>query len=144
MVEDVFRLLLTGRRHVERGHAIDVLALDPEDFAAGGQDRGPRAQAHEHLGQGRRRINKVLAVVQHQQKVPAADGARDGLGGDFLCAQLEPSVLATVDGTSVGSDSEASSTSHPPSVNSPRMRRASFKASVVFPMPPGPVRVTTR
>ena len=52
--------------------------------------------------------------------------------------------LATANGTSCGSDNDASSTSHPPSAKSPTTRRATFSARELFPMPPGPVSVTTR
>ncbi len=49
---------------------------------------------------------------------------------------FKPSALATADGTSSGSDSEASSTSHPPSSNSASGPLATLRASAVLPMPP--------
>ena len=43
-----------------------------------------------------------------------------------------------------GSSVWASSTQHTPAGNDPRVARAAASASLVFPVPPGPVRVTRR
>ena len=58
--------VLCHPRHFERRNAIDVLAVDPERFAARRQYRGTWAQAHEHLDQVRRRVDDVLAIVENQ------------------------------------------------------------------------------
>lgn len=54
-----------------------------------------------------------------------------------------PSVSAVALGTSSGSVIVASSTSHTRRRSSVRDRWAAASASVVFPMPPGPMSVTT-
>jgi len=56
---------------------------------------------------------------------------------------ISPSVLATVDGTRPGSDSEASSTIHPRFKVGEEVTGTGLVASEVLPMPPGLVKVTT-
>ena len=87
--QDVVRVHRFRGRHFERRNAIDVLAVDPQNFAARRQYRGARAPAHEHLRQVRHRIDDVLAVIEHQQKMLSADGSRDGLGGNRFAAELQ-------------------------------------------------------
>ena len=80
---------LLGSGDVERRNAVDGLALDPHDFAAGRQNRGARTQAHHGLDQGRHRVDQVLAIVEHEQEMPVADGARERLRRDLLAAELQ-------------------------------------------------------
>ena len=58
--------------------------------------------------------------------------------------RLHCKTLAIAVGTRAGSDSDASSTNHAPSANSPTTPRAASRARLVLPIPPGPVRVTKR
>ena len=119
VLHDVVRRRLPESGHVERRNAIDGLAVDPQDFAAGRHNRGARAQAREGLGQVRRRVDDVFAIIEHKQKMSSTNGASDRLRRN-LAGELQPERAATVDGTRPGSDSEASSTIHPPSSKSGR------------------------
>jgi hypothetical protein len=78
VAEDLVRIQLFCCRHFKRQHRIAVLPRDPENFAAGCQDRDARTHSDERFSQHRRRINDVFAVVEHQQKVFFGEGPRDG------------------------------------------------------------------
>ena len=75
--------------------------------------------ASERLGQRRHRLDEVLAIVEDQQQLLVPDGTRNGFGRTLLGPIGSSSAPATADGTRAGSDSDASSTSQPPSANSP-------------------------
>ena len=74
----------------ERRNAIDVLALDPQDLAAGCQNRRARTQARERFRQLRRRVDDVFAIVENKEEFSSTDRASDGLGGNLVAAQLQP------------------------------------------------------
>src|SRR4030095_4744598 len=58
-------------------------------------------------------------------------------------ATVSPIAIATVTGTSSGSDNGASSATQTPSVNSDNSPRATSRPSRVFPTPPVPINVTS-
>ncbi len=145
VASNLVRFELVVRGHFKRRHAIGVLC--------------PRSEASSRLVarivvRGHRRTNisaRVAAASMTCSQLSRTSRsffpptARATASAEWTSdPSLSPSTPATADGTRCGSDSDASSTSHPPSANSPRTRRATFNARVVFPMPPGPVRVTTR
>jgi len=66
-------------RHRERRHAIGLLAFDPQQLAAGRQNRGLRAGANNRLGESRGHVDDVLAIVEQQQDAPSPDRARHRL-----------------------------------------------------------------
>ena len=80
---------LSESGHIERRNAIHRLTIDPQDFAAGHENRGVWTHAYEALGQVGRRIDDVLAIVEYQQKMSRANIASDGLRG-HLAAELQP------------------------------------------------------
>ena len=136
---------LPGIGDLERRNAVNRLILDPHDIAAGRQDRDAWAEPHYDLGQGRHRLDQVLAIVEHEQEMPVAHAARKKL----LAVTRSPpsfssSTPATADGARASSESDASSTSQAPCSKSMSKSPAAFKARAVFPIPPGPVKVTTR
>ena len=76
-------------RHFERRNTVDILSANLQNFAACRQDRNVRTLPNEHFGQVRHRIDDVLAVVEHEQKLATADGTRKGAGGNPLSADLQ-------------------------------------------------------
>ena len=88
--QDVVWLFLADGRHFERRHAIDVLAVDAQHFAARRQNCCARAKAHESLHEVRHCVDDVLAIVQDQEKVAAADGACHSLAGNLSAAEFQP------------------------------------------------------
>ena len=83
-------------------------------------------------------------MVDDEEHVPVADRTRDGCRLTSSPSSLTPSTLATADGTRSGSETAASSTSTLSATRSGIARRAASSASAVFPIPPGPTRLTTR
>ncbi len=77
VLHDVVRRRLPEGRHLQRRNAIDGLAVDPQDFAAGCHNRGARARAREGLGQVGRRVDDVLAIIEHQHEMSSTSGASD-------------------------------------------------------------------
>ena len=77
-------------RHVEGRHLVDALALHPQRLATGGQQTGFRAGARQRLGHSRRRVDDVLAVVEHEEQPPSAERPRDPLGRRLGPAELQP------------------------------------------------------
>ena len=67
-----------------------------------------------------------------------------GSGLTSLATASALSTLATAVGTRSGWDRAASSISHPPPSKLESRSRATSRANAVFPIPPGPVNVTTR
>ncbi len=100
------------------------------------EDRDTRAQANQRFDQCRRCINQVFAVIQRSAKPLSGDRPSNCFRSRAHRTQsLNPSTPATADGTRVGSDSDASSTNHPPSMAklADNMPRRASRASVVFP-----------
>src|SRR5215510_9349740 len=89
VLESIARVAVR-RRHFERRHMIDVLTFDTQRLSARSQDGCSRARAYERLGELRRRIDQMLAVVQHQKQSPSADRRRDGAGSNLIGTRLLP------------------------------------------------------
>jgi hypothetical protein len=70
----------------QRCQSHQVLAADVQGLAAGRQDPQPGAGIEQAQGERRDGVHHVLAVVQHQQPGPLAEGARDQR--DRIPAQL--------------------------------------------------------
>jgi ABC-2 type transport system permease protein len=67
------RGLLAGIRQGQRLDQPQRLTGDAERFPAGREDPQPPALAKHSIGERRRRLDHVLAVVQDQQRLPLAD-----------------------------------------------------------------------
>ncbi len=80
-------LLLMRARHIQRRDAIDELALDPQDLAAGHHNRSGRTQTHYRFRQSSHRVDDVFAIVQNQENFLSSDGANDGLSANCVAAQ---------------------------------------------------------
>ncbi len=65
-----------GRERLDRAHQ---LAGNSQGFAAGGEDREPRAAGQQRLGEFGRRVDHVLAVVEDQE-LAARGAVRDEQG----------------------------------------------------------------
>jgi hypothetical protein len=89
VLHDVVRCRLPGSGHLERRNAIDGLAVDPQDFAAGCHNRGARAQTREGLGQVRHRVDDVFAIIEHEHEMSSTNGASDRLRRN-LAGKLQP------------------------------------------------------
>ncbi len=63
----------------ERGHHPHHLAGHPQRLAARGHDRDGRGVAQEPVGDDRRGLHHVLAVVEHQQRLVAAEGGAEAV-----------------------------------------------------------------
>ena len=61
------------RRHRQRRHRVDPLAGGGQRFAGRGEDPHPRAAAQEVVGQPGAGVEEVLAVVEHDQQLPAGE-----------------------------------------------------------------------
>jgi hypothetical protein len=66
MIERFALAVIASRRHVQGRDAIDLLPVDPQDFAAGDEQRCGRAEADDGLDLVCRGVDDVLAIVQHQ------------------------------------------------------------------------------
>ena len=77
--EDVFRVLVVFRWHIERRDPVDVLAGDSQRLAAGCEQRDAGAGAQQSLRHAGRRLDHMLAVVDDQQELLGADRTRDTL-----------------------------------------------------------------
>ena len=82
-------MLLAGLRgHPQGQHPVDALA--PVGTVRGwSPDRARWIGAHQRLGDPRRRLDHVLAVIQHDQEAPGAHGRRHPLGG-LRAGEREP------------------------------------------------------
>jgi len=113
------------------------------------QDPQPLALPEHPAGERRRRLDHVLTVVQNQQRLPLADrGDEPSVGSAFGAPpsriSRRPSAASVDCATSPSAPMAASSTSQAPSGRSPSSVRAVSVASLVFPQPPGPIRVVSR
>src|SRR6266446_6423377 len=77
-------------RHIQRGNAIDVFALDPQDLAARRNNGSGRTQTEHRYRQARSRIDDVFAIVEDKKELLSSNGARDGLRGNLVAPQLQP------------------------------------------------------
>ena len=61
----------------QRRHPPGQLAGHPDRRTAGSQNRQPGARAQERVGQYTARVDQVLTIVQHHQRVPVADESHE-------------------------------------------------------------------
>jgi hypothetical protein len=59
----------SGQR--QRRHPVYLLAVDAERLAGGDQEADPGRVQHDVLAEPGRRVDQVLAIVQHEQRVLA-------------------------------------------------------------------------
>ena len=144
VVIDDRRAIAALRRHIERRHAIDILALDAQDFLAGRQNQHIGTHADDRLGKSCRGVGEVLAVVEHKQDLFSADCPGDGFGGNLLAADPQAEHGCDRGRHEYGSDNAASSTNQQSPSSAGKSARATSSANTLFPIPPGPVSVTTR
>ncbi len=78
--QQMLPILGSLRRQREREHAIDVLPRRAERLAAGRHDAGVRIGVQQSRGHAGRRLDDVLAIVQHEQDTLGADRRRHPLG----------------------------------------------------------------
>ena len=148
MIQNVVGVIPPRSGNVERRNAIDILSRDPKNFAARRQDRDVRSSTPGSVSaRVATRIDEVLAIVQDQQQFFVPNGMRDGfrrgaVGDRPVSLSQPPRPPARAPGPSATPAQQASLHYHP--ANSPSTRRAAFRPRLVLPMPPGPVRVTTR
>ena len=110
---------------------------------AGGDQHLQPGRGGEELLQQRRRLHHLLEVVDHQQELLVAQALhrlRDRAPGRFEDHQAR----ATTGGTRVGSVTEERSAKKAPSLNAGRSSAATRRARRDLPVPPGPVRVSSR
>ena len=91
LAELVQRLDGIGRGQLEWRHREDVLTGRRQRLTAGGDDTHPRRGADDLGHEERGGLEQVLAVVQHQQQLPAlevAEKQRDRIGGGLI-AQVQ-------------------------------------------------------
>ena len=69
----------SGRFDRQRTHCDGTLTIQPQQLSTGRQDHDVRTVGHDRLDQLRDCIDQVLAVVQHQQAVLAAQCSGDQL-----------------------------------------------------------------
>ena len=144
VLKDMLRFLLLFGWHVQRRNAINVLAFNPQDFPARRKDRRVGTHVHDRFRHGSRYIDDVFAVVQNQQKLSSADGAGQGLRGNFVTTQLQAENPG--DGRWDQSRLQQRDQLNEPDVAAKGLRQATgnLKCQPVLPIPPGPVSVTTR
>ena len=114
--------------------------------------RLPAGHQHREAGTGRQQLGHdrrggqdLLEVVEQQQDGPppqVAPSGRPAIGRPPT--SRTPSAWAMVDGTSAGSEIGASSTRNTPCSKSSSRSAATWRPRRVFPVPPGPVSVTSR
>ncbi len=78
--EQILAILGSLGRQVEREHSIDVLPRRAERLATGGHDAGVRIGVQQRGGHAGRRLDHVLAIVQHEQDALGAERRRHSLG----------------------------------------------------------------
>src|SRR5262249_56621214 len=132
------------------------LTGDAERFPARRQDPQPSALSEHSIGELRRRLDHVLAVVQYQQRLPLADRGDQPVRRIRARCRTEQCIPEAERGqrrlrhvpahlpVPFTAPMAASSTSQTPSGRSPVSVRAVSVASLVFPEPPGRTRVVSR
>ena len=134
-----------SRRHSERRHPVKALTLDSQRLAARRHHTRCRVGAQQRLGHARRRVDHMLAIVEQQHRAASRRAHwRRARAVTAPPLRSSPSAVATVTGTRSGSDSGASSATHTPSANSASRCRATSRPRRVLPIPPSPIRVTSR
>ena len=133
------------RRHLERRHAIDVLARRAQRLAAGREDARVRTGAQQRLGHARRRLDHVLAVVEHEQELLAAQRRGHALRRAGAGWQREPERGGDRDRDQLGIG-QRRQLGDPDAVGvvAAAAGAATSSASRVLPTPPAPISVTSR
>src|SRR4029453_1916546 len=78
--EDVVQRFLTVRRHIQGGHAIDVLARDSQALSARRKNERVWTSAHDRIRQLGRGVDEVLAVIKNKQEFLSTYGTSNGFG----------------------------------------------------------------
>ena len=131
-------------RQSQRRHREDQLTGNIQAFPAGGQEPQPPALGQQRGHQVRRRLQDVLAVVQHHQQPRPASARTSPAAGVGASRSDTPRACATLAGTRPGSVRRAQF-DQPGAVPEAGLASAATRsASRVLPHPPGPVSVTTR
>ena len=86
----------------------------------------------------------MLHIIQHQEKFLIAQGAEQLIPRIASSRQRNPKAIATVVTRNAFVVTAASGTNRAPSLNATASWAAASSASRVFPIPPGPVRVSRR
>ena len=88
-VQHILVLLAALRGHLKREHPVDVLPRRAQRLAAGRQHSRVRIGAQQRRGHAGRRLDHVLAIVQHDQETLGGHGRRHPLGR-FRAGECEP------------------------------------------------------
>ena len=90
----IAKRVLTGRAtfrgNSERRYQVNPLAPDPEWFAACGDHPHCRIYAQQRLGHSCRRIDHMLAIVEHKHELLRTERIRDGLRRYLTRSEFEP------------------------------------------------------
>ena len=87
MPQNVAWLCAKPHRDIEWRNAIDIFPLDPQGFLARCDHGRARTQVYDRFHQLGRRVDEMLAIVEHQQELLFADGPRDGFGMSLITTQ---------------------------------------------------------
>ena len=135
-------------RQVQRLDLEDDLTRHAERLATGCEqsNRGARREErHRELGRGATRCSQLSSTISSSRR-PRLHSRKPR--AEACCPSNSdvrmPSASATASGTRAGSRRGASSTSQTPSRFAWAAIRATSRARLVFPTPPGPVSVTSR
>ena len=100
----------------QRRHPPGQLAGHPDRRTAGSQNRQPGARAQERVGQYTTRVDQVLTIVQHHQRVPVADESHERVhrGAARLVREAERAQHRYRDHLGIGSPARDPQTTPPP------------------------------
>ena len=131
------------RRHCEGNDGADMLAAQMERFPAGDEDLRSGASG-EQFGDRGRTVDQMLEVVEDEEKLAAVE--RPPSADSSVCSGpgSTPAMRAIAGSTSSGSRTAESGRNATPSLNSSARLAPISSASLVLPIPPGPVSVTNR
>ncbi len=132
-----------GVGSVERRHRVLALGCQPQRGAARGEDPEARGRGEEVADEGRGGED-LLEVVEHEQHPPLAQVLDHTVGRAFRSPSRTSSDSAIVATRSSGSETGARPTNSAPSRSSGSSSCATASPILVLPVPPGPVRVTSR
>ena len=77
--EELYRRRVDPLTKAEWRHRADLLALDRQRLAAGGEQGNPRTLGHDSADKCGGFVDQVLAVVEHKQEPAAAEPLHDTL-----------------------------------------------------------------
>ena len=84
--EDIVISISALSRNIERGNAIDILAVDAKHLAARRQNRRIWTGSYERLRQPRSPFNQMLAIIQHEQEFSCSDFPRNRFKRNLVAA----------------------------------------------------------